>query len=44
VQDDVAITVRKHAAAVRHADAAQHDVVAFTEGMDVETLADADGE
>src|SRR5690606_13186702 len=41
VQDHVAVAVRQHAALVRHAHAADHHVVAFTEGVHVVTLADA---
>src|SRR5690606_38797964 len=42
VQDHVAVAVRGDAALVGHAHAAEHDVVAFAEGVDVVTLADAD--
>ncbi|MNV81981.1 hypothetical protein D3C71_1756860 [compost metagenome] len=43
VQDHVAIAVREHAAAVRDADAAEHDVIALAKGMDVVALSDAEG-
>src|SRR5699024_7899354 len=39
VDDDVAIGMRHHTALVRHAHASQHHMVAFAEGMDVESLA-----
>src|SRR3546814_3964150 len=42
MQHHVAVAVREHAALVRHAHAAEHDVVAVAEGVDVVTLADAD--
>jgi hypothetical protein len=44
MQGHVAVAVREHATVMRHAHATEHHVVAFAEGMDVETLADADGE
>src|SRR5690606_7254161 len=43
VQDHVAIAVRQHAALVRHAQAAEHHMVALAEGVDVVPLADAHG-
>jgi hypothetical protein len=38
----VAVAVRLDTAVVRHAHASEHDVVARAEGMDIESLADAD--
>ena len=41
VNDDVAVRVRNHALWMRDPHTAQHDVIAFAEGMHVESLSDS---